>query len=243
MENATKQFGDAYGAGFMDFMNGVIEATFTVYSNIVETDDLPVSYFFRGWDELPEIEKVALNRTKGDVLDVGAGVGTHALILQERGVNVTAIDTSQGAVEVMKKRGIAQAFCQDFYQISGKKYNTILLLMNGLGIVGKLDNLDNFLNHLKTVLAPDGSVLVDSSDLIYLYEDEEDGGYLIDLNSSYYGEIEYRIDYKDIKGSPFDWIFVDPQTFQAAAERAGFSFEIIHEAENFHYLAKLTVAV
>lgn len=242
MGNSVKQFGDAYGSGFLDFMNGNLEASFTVHSDTVETDHIPVSYFFRGWDELPEIEKVALNLAKGEVLDVGAGVGTHTMILQERGMNVTAIDTSKGAVEVMKLRGVEQAICQDFYTLVGQTYDTILLLMNGLGIVGKLDNLDNFLNHLKTVLAPGGSVLVDSSDLIYLYEDEE-GSYLIDLNAGYYGEIEYRIDYKDIKGSPFDWIFVDPHTFEEAAKRAGFTFEILHEGENFHYLALLKHSV
>ncbi len=235
-----QNYGDAYGAGFLDYLSGKKDKVFSVHCNIAETDSIPVSYFFRTWKDFPEIEQKALSFCKGRVLDVGAGTGVHSLYLQSQNFDVTAIEMSKGAVEVMQKRGVSKTKHCDFYSLENEKFDTILLLMNGLGVVGRIDNLPVFFEQLKKLLAPGGQIIVDSSDLIYLYQ-EEDGSCMIDLNGPYYGEVEYKIDYRDIKGESFEWIFIDKGTFANAAEANGFKFELLYEDEHYLYLSRLTL--
>ena len=126
----------------------------------------------------------------------------------------------------------------DFFQIKGELFDTILMLMNGAGIVGKIDKLPDFFNHIKTLLANDGVLLVDSSDLRYLFE-EEDGSFMINLNDNYYGEMEFQLQYRNIKGDKFPWLYIDFNTLQMYAEDNGFHAEIIHEGDHYDYLAKI----
>ena len=112
------------------------------------------------------------------------------------------------------------------------------MLMNGAGIVGKIDKLPDFFNHIKTLLANDGVLLVDSSDLRYLFE-EEDGSFMINLNDNYYGEMEFQLQYRNIKGDKFPWLYIDFNTLQMYAEDNGFHAEIIHEGDHYDYLAKI----
>src|SRR5690606_21671694 len=122
-------------------------------------------YLFRSYDEMPAIEQKALDLAKGNILDVGCGAGSHSLYLQEKGFDVLGIDTSEGAIEVCKLRGLQKAECIDFLTLDNKQFDTILLLMNGTGIFQNLDNTSKYLQHLKSLLNPKGQILIDSSDL------------------------------------------------------------------------------
>src|SRR5690606_32243831 len=155
---------------------------------------------------------------KGTVLDVGAGSGCHSLILQDKKIPIKAIDTSKGAVQVMIERGIG-AQQLDFYKVA-EKYDTLLFLMNGVGIAGTLSELPKFLNHTKSLLNPNGQILLDSSDIAYMFE-EEDGSKWMDLNSSYYGEVIYQMEYKSNCTPKFNWLFVDYQKLAATAKKCG----------------------
>ena len=232
--------GDPMGAAIYDFyMTGKAD-TLVVCSSMFDDDVLPVTSLFREYDQMPEIEQIALQEAKGSILDVGAGSGCHSVALQKMGKKATAIEISALSVEVMKERGV-DARCVNFYDESFvEKYDTILMLMNGTGIAGNIDNMPAFMDRLKSLLLPGGSVLIDSSDLSYLYEDE-DGNFEIDLADDYYGMVDYQMVYKDIVGERFDWLYVDFETLAYYAEEAGFDCEFLAEGEHYDYLAKLTL--
>jgi SAM-dependent methyltransferase len=191
---------------------------------------------------MPKMEQKALQLAKGRVLDVGCGAGSHSLTLQnERNLDITAIDISANAIEACTLRGIKDARVQDVMTLENEKYDTILLLMNGAGMCGKLKNIPKFLLKLKSLLNPGGQILMDSSDIIYMFDDDEDGGKWIPSDNAYYGEVVFNIAYKGEKEKPFDWMYIDYNTLQNAAFANGLKSELILEGEHYDYLAKLSI--
>ncbi len=229
------------GGAIKAFWEGNKEAAITVYSDQMEADELPVAYLFRAFSEMPEREQVALSAAHGRVLDIGAGAGSHALALQEKGVEVTALEISARAVEVQKARGVKNVLPGDFFTLSPTPHDTLLLLMNGIGLAGTLDGLPRFLATCKKWLAPSGQILLESSDILYLYE-EEDGSVLLDLNGAYYGELTYMMEFGQERSEPFPWLFIDFDLLQQYAEEAGFTAELLLREEDDHYIARLTLA-
>ena len=240
MSNTAPAFGcDHMGAAIYDFHKNGKADTLVVRSSMFDDDESPVADLFRDFAQMPALERAALQMAKGRTLDVGAGAGCHSLALKQMGKEVVAIDISRLSVDVMKERGV-DARLVDFYDSSfDEKFDTILMLMNGTGIIGNLDNIGNFFSALKRLLRPDGCVYVDSSDLRYLYE-EEDGSLEIDLADDYYGQLDYQMQYKDVVGEPFDWLYLDFNTLAYYAEENGFNAELVAEGEHYDYLARLT---
>ncbi|PKP43121.1 MAG: SAM-dependent methyltransferase [Bacteroidetes bacterium HGW-Bacteroidetes-12] len=230
---------DALGAALLDYITKKNTKNITIISSVAEDDELPLPYLFRSEKELPKIEKKALQLCKGNVLDIGAGSGVHSLILQKRGLKVTSIDTSEGAIETMKQRGVINPLHKNFFTLENQKYDTLLFLMNGVGIAQTLDGLTHFLTHCKSLLSENGQILLDSSDIKYMFE-EEDGSILLDLNGNYYGEVMYQMSYKNCKTPPFSWLFVDFETLQNYASQIGLTCELIIEGNHFDYLARIT---
>ena len=113
--------------------------------------------------------------------------------------------------------------------------------MNGTGIIGNLDNIHIFFARIKQLLKPGGCLLIDSSDLRYLFE-EEDGSIMIDLADDYYGQVDYQMQYKDSVGESFDWLYLDFNTLSYYAEECGLKSEVVVEGEFYDYLAKITIA-
>ena len=232
--------GDPMGSAIYDYYMTGKAGKLVVRSSMFEDDEIPVPSLFREYDQMPEIEQIALKEARGSILDVGAGSGCHSLELQKMGKKTTAIDISELSVAVMKERGV-DARCINFYDEDfAEKFDTVLMLMNGTGIAGNIDNVPVFLSRLKSLLNPAGTVLIDSSDLRYLYEDE-DGNFDIDLADDYYGMVDYQMVYKDVEGESFDWLYVDFETLAYYAEEAGFDCEFLAEGEHYDYLAKLTL--
>ena len=209
-----------------------------VFSPMFEEDEIPLSTLFRKYEEMPEIERKALDMANGKTLDVGAGSGCHSLLLQEKGIDVTAIDISPLSVETMKDRGVKKVIEQDFFTLKGQ-YDTILMLMNGIGIVGTLERLPRFFRQLDKILAPGGQLLCDSSDISYVFEDENG---MIDIPNEmdYYGEHSFRMQYKDTIGEPFNWLYIDADTLREKAGRCGYAVEVVAEGEHYDYLARIT---
>lgn len=232
---------DTMGAAIRDYHLRGKAARLRVMSSMFDEDEMPVDHLFRTFDDMPHLEQKALNMAYGKVLDIGAGAGCHALALQERGMDVKAIDISPLSCEVMKERGIKDVECVNLFckQLQGK-YDTLLLLMNGTGIAGKLSQLPALLNRLKELLSEEGQILIDSSDLKYIYENE-DGSMDIDLNAPYYGEVDYQMQYRDIKGEPFDWLYTDPMLLASVSKQCGLQCQIMEQGEHYDYLAKLTL--
>ena len=234
---------DILGQALLDYHHAHDkDATVPVHCSAADDEPLPAAYFFRTVLQMPELERQALDESRGRVLDLGAGAGCHSLELQSRGFgHVKAVDVSAGAVQVMAERGVREVARHNLLAplASGElPYDTILLLMNGLGLAGTLDGLDRFLAHARTLLAPGGQILATSSDVRYLYEDE-DGALLLNLNGPYYGEVQYTLSYKNQEGEPFPWLFVDAALLNDAAETAGYTAEFIGEDDNDQYLVRL----
>lgn len=232
---------DPFGEAIHDYFEKGKAPALKVNSNYTEGEEIEASWFFRTEKEMPLIEKTALKKCNGKILDIGAAAGCHSLVLQKKGFNVTALEKSVLAAEVMKKRGIQKVICSDIYHFSENQFDTILLLMNGAGIGETLDGIEKLLNHLKPLLSEKGQILIDSTDIKYLFF-EEDGSLWIDLAcEAYYGEMEYEVKYKK-SVSKFKWLFVDFETLKSICKNAGFSCKKVIDGENADFLAKITVA-
>jgi SAM-dependent methyltransferase len=231
---------DLFGKAILDYQTNNSPEDLITETSISEADEMSVAYLFRSYAEMPKLEQKAIQLAKGKVLDVGCGAGSHALYLQEKGFDVTAIDISANAIKACELRGLKNAKVQDIMQLEGNKFDTILLLMNGAGMCGKLKNIPNFLQKLKSLLTDEGQILVDSSDIIYMFDEDEDGGKWIPTDVDYYGEVIFDIAYKGEKEASFDWMYIDYNTLQNAAVANGLQCELILEGEHFDYLAKLT---
>lgn len=232
---------DILGKALLDYHTGEYTEDICTFSSLDEEDVLPLPYMFRNFDEMPLLEQKALGLCKGTILDVGCGAGSHGLYLQKKGLDVTGLDKSSGAISVCRQRGLQKTIQEDFLKLSGQKFDTLLLLMNGIGITGKLNNLDSYLGKIKSLLLPNGQVLLDSSDILYMYEADEDGGYWIPQDMDYYyGEVTFTMTYKKEESEPFEWLYVDFNTLKRAADYNGMNCELIKKGTNDDYLARLT---
>ena len=233
---------DLFGKAILDYQTNNSPEDLITETTISEEDEMSVAYLFRSHAEMPLMEQKALELAKGKILDVGCGAGSHSLYLQnERNLDVTSIDISANAIQACTLRGLKNAKVQDVMTLENEKYDTILLLMNGAGMCGKLKNIPNFLLKLKSLLNPGGQILLDSSDIIYMFDDDEDGGKWIPSDNQYYGEIVFNISYKGEKEKPFDWMFIDYNTLQNATLDNGLHCELILEGDHYDYLAKLSI--
>ena len=231
---------DLMGRAIWDYYYQENSEDLQTETSISELDDLPVSYLFRDYQEMNALEKKALDLSFGKVLDVGSGAGSHSLYLQnERKLEVTALDISPKSIEVCKARGIKNAICEDLLQFSEKNFDTVLLLMNGTGIFQSLEHIDQYLQKLKSLVAENGQILIDSTDILYMYDQDEDGGVLVPAKG-YYGELDYYLHYKGESELPMKWLYLDFDTLENAAIANGFKIQKIEQLED-SYLAQLTL--
>ncbi|OOV17187.1 bifunctional 2-polyprenyl-6-hydroxyphenol methylase/3-demethylubiquinol 3-O-methyltransferase UbiG [Flavobacterium sp. LM4] len=233
---------DLFGKAMFDFQTNNSPEDIITETTISEEDEMSIDYLFRSYNEMPKIEQKALQLATGKILDVGCGAGSHSLSLQnDRNLDVISIDISEKAIETCKLRGVKDAKVQNILDFEGEKFDTIILLMNGVGIFGKLENCNKYLSKLKSLLNEGGQILLDSSDIIYMFDEDEDGGKWIPSDNNYYGELVFNISYKEEKEEPFDWLYLDYNTLQNAAIANGLKCELILEGEHYDYLARLFI--
>lgn len=225
---------DVLGHALHDYLLGHRGDTLLTHTSFGAAEEMPVAEFFRQPADFPELEHIALSLCDGRVLDVGAGAGSHALFLQKRGMDVTALERSPLACDVMRARGVAQVVAADFFDYAGDRYDTLLFLMNGIGVAGTIDGLTAILHHCKTLLNPGGQLLFDSSDIAYLYADGA-----VDRPAGYYGEIRYQYAYRGKRGVPFHWLFIDQETLIGIAQPLGWVVQILYEDGHDQYLVRM----
>lgn len=232
---------DLFGKAILDYQTNNSPEDLVTETSISEADEMSVAYLFRDYKAMPKMERKALDLAKGKVLDVGCGAGSHALYLQnEKDLDVTAIDISANAIKACELRGVKKARVQNVMELENEKFDTILLMMNGAGMCGKLKYIAGFLQKLKSLLTENGQILLDSSDIIYMFDEDEDGGKWIPSDNEYYGEVIFNVSYKGEKEAPFDWMYIDYNTLQNAAFANGLKSELLLEGAHYDYLAKLT---
>lgn len=232
---------DLFGKAILDFQTNNAPENLITETSISEEDEMSAAYLFRDFNQMPKLEQKALELAKGKTLDVGCGAGSHSLYLQnKKNSDVTAIDISKNAIEACRLRGLTSAKLTNILDLdSNEKFDTILLLMNGTGIFGTLKETAKYLQKLKSLLLPNGQILIDSSDIIYMFDEDEDGAYVIPANG-YYGELEFSLSYKGEKEDSFPWLYLDYNTLQNAAFANGLQCKLILEGEHYDYLAKLS---
>jgi SAM-dependent methyltransferase len=226
---------DILGNAIMDYYNYQRQHILWVHDHYGPKVEMPVSTYFRNEKDMPALELKALELCKGTILDIGAGAGSHTLALEDRKMDVTAMDISPQLVAVMEMRGVTKFIEQDIFTFQDARFDTLLLLMNGIGLVGDIAGLRRFLQHAKTLLHPGGQLLFDSSDVAYLYEDD------IPVMDCYYGEIECRYEYRRKKTDWFNWLYIDRNILQLIATDEGWNMEVITEDESGQYLVRMTV--
>ncbi|QCX01003.1 methyltransferase domain-containing protein [Aggregatimonas sangjinii] len=236
---------DVWGKALLDYQHGKYTEDIKTFSSLDEDDVIPLPYLFRVFDEMPVLEQKALKLCRGNVLDIGAGSGSHSLYLQEKGLEVTALDASKGAIATCRLRGVENIRHTTIEAFEGEKFDTLLLLMNGIGLAGSITHLGDFLSGLTKLLQPSGQILVDSSDIIYMFEDEENSGKgynaSLDTFENYYGEVEFTMSYKGEQSAPFSWLYADFDTLSRIAQGQNLACELICEGEHYDYLARLEV--
>jgi SAM-dependent methyltransferase len=239
-QSPNEMAADILGKALLDFQAGNYTEDIITHSSLDEDDVMPLPYLFRGFDDMPVLEQKALQLCKGSVLDIGCGAGSHSLYLQQNGLEVCALDRSPGAIETCRFRGVDHAIQADVFHYNEDQFDTLLLLMNGIGIAGRLDRLGGLLLQLRSLLRPNGQILLDSSNIIYMYDKDEDGGVWVPDGCSYYGEVTFTLTYKQEKSAPFWWLYVDFATLQHMGEANNLSCELVSQGDHFDYLARLT---
>lgn len=224
---------DVHGTAIRDYYQGRQESPLILHNSYGEPETMPVEVFFREELDFTTLEHLAIMECQGAVLDIGAGAGAHALALQARNICVFALENSPGCFEVMKQSGVKNPVFGD-YRKHAAKYDTVLLMMNGLGLAGKLSDVPRFLKKCQSLLNPGGQILLDSSDISYLYADG------LEKPEGYYGEVNYQYEYRQLQGEWFDWVYVDQETLKGLSAKAGLKTEILMTDENDQYLARIT---
>lgn len=221
-----------HGLALKAYSEGNKKAAIAIHMDDDTVTYMPVEIYFRTESGFPEIEKIALKLCKGSVLDVGAGAGAHSLVLQKKH-QVVALDISNDGVEIMKELGVKQPVCYDFLKyLSDQKFDTLLFLMNGIGVAGDLKGLENYLHQAHLLTNKSGQIILDSSDL-------RNGETELNFSTEYFGIFDYQLSFEDTLGSSYKWLYVDQELLAEIALSCGWNTEIIYEQEDGSYLARL----
>jgi len=224
---------DFFGQALLDYYLHTLEAPLILHTSYGPSETLPLERFFHDEDAFSDLDFFALDQARGSILDIGAAAGRHALFLQQQGLNVTVLDISPSCGKIMEESGLKKIIIDDAFHYAEKKYDTLLMLMNGIGIAGDIDGLSQLFHHLKTIITPRGQLLLDSTDISYMYDHAEKP------TDRYFGELTFRYEYKNKLGKPFKWLYLDQKKLIDVAQKTGWTCQIIFEDESDAYLARL----
>ena len=224
---------DVLGQAISDYYHQTMKGKLWIHNTYGRKESMPVDTYFRDEEYLTDLEMIALEQSTGTVLDIGAGAGSISLQLQQLNKNVTALEISPLAASVIQMRGVKQVVQQDIFNFTGAQFDTLLLLMNGIGLTGDIAKLRVFLQNAKSLIRPGGQLLFDSSDVAYLY------GKQTSLPKHYYGEIMYQYEYKKQKTDWFNWLYIDRHLLTTIALEEGWNCSVIFDDEYEQFLARL----
>jgi SAM-dependent methyltransferase len=227
---------DRFGDALSDYYYDQFKGPLLIHNTYGDPEEYPLDGFFFEFDEFTDLEKFALSLCRGRILDVGSAAGRHVLVLQQQGLDVTGLDNSGFCCKVMEERGIGSILHTDIFTMTSDLYDTVTLLMNGIGLAGTISGLELLLSKFKKIISSGGQLIFDSSDIQYIYD-----GYDIPADR-YFGEMDFCYEYKGLKGDWFSWLYVDPNTLIDIASSTGWAAQVIYEDQTDHYLARLVHA-
>jgi SAM-dependent methyltransferase len=224
-----------------DILGSAIESYFLrnddtpvrVFINKNEEPKMYPSIFFRPYRNMLKYEKIALRECQGEILDLGCGAGCHSLYLQGKGQEVTAVEISKKSAKVAQARGVKKIINEDWRNLRLKNYDTVLVLMNGMGLAESPAELKVMFRKLKSFLSKSGSILIDSTDVTYAKADWPM------LDSEYFGKVQFELKYRG-KTQCFPWLFVDFETAVKTANSVKLNVEVLERARNGHFLLRLS---
>jgi SAM-dependent methyltransferase len=229
-----------HGLAIRDYLAGDRAAAVTAHRSDGLRYDIPAAVFFRAPGRFDPLERAALARCRGRVLDAGAGAGCHSLALQARGLSVCALDVAPQAVAAMRRRGVQEAVRGDVLRYRGGPFDTLLLLMNGIALVKSLPGLARFLKRARRLVRPGGQVLLDSLDLRRDDWSRAEALRRRRTGRRYFGVLGFRLEYRGRLGPGFHLLFIDPATLARHAARAGWDCQVIKTGAQGRFLARLT---
>lgn len=229
-----EEYPDVQGKALLDYYLGKEKVRLKLHTSYGPPENMPVEVFFREKEDYSKLEKLALRQCRGKVLDIGAGAGSFALELQKQGMEVCAMEVSALSCRIMEQRGVNWVVQQDVWQYGEEKFDTLLLMMNGLGLAASLDQLPVLMQKLKGMLLPGGQIICDSSDITYLYLGA------LKPENRYFGEIDYCYEYEGVQGEKFSWLYVDEHTLNISLAPLALKVEILYRNRNDQYLARIT---
>jgi SAM-dependent methyltransferase len=218
---------------------------------IIERDDglingAPAAPYLDPPSAWPDHDHRALSRVRGRVLDIGVGAGRIALELQRRGVPVTGLDVSAGAVEVCRRRGVRDlvlATVDEHAAVAGPTYDTFLLLGNNLGLIGGADRAPAFLGALAAVARPGAQVIAHGTDP-YNTTDPVHIAYhrRNRARGRLGGQLRLRVRYRELATEWFDYLVCSVDELRALVDGTAWRIADIDDADAPYYLATLELA-
>jgi SAM-dependent methyltransferase len=230
----AKGMQDVFGQALHDYYQNSIRDPLLLHNEYGPPEEIPVETYFYEPSEYSELEVFALQQVYGKTLDVGAASGRHAIFLQQKGIDITALDISPFCGRLMKAMGVENIAIEDVFDYQGSCYDTVYMLMNGAGVAGSIEGLKKLLYHCKKLVKQDGQILLDSTDISYLYASSGKP------KDKYFGQLTFCYEYQGKMGDEFHWLYVDQQTLTQTAIQCGWRCQVIFEDETSAYLARLS---
>ncbi len=233
---------DAYGRQLLEQYNNQ-----TATAEIIERDDdyidtgSDAGLYFSEYRQWSPLERRAIKRARGKILDIGCGAGRHSLHLQKKGFDVTAIDNSPGAIKVCKLRGLKQAFVRpiaDIDKFKSNSFDTILMFGNNFGLFGDAENARLLLEKMNRITAPDAQIIAGTRNP-YQTDNAEHLQYhkLNRRRGRMGGQIRMRVRFGKIVGEWFDYLFVSPEEMEKIIAASDWEIKELIESEQAQYFA------
>jgi SAM-dependent methyltransferase len=228
-----------FARALCDFHSGSSDASFVIRRDDGFEQRVSAAAFFK-IGNYPPLESRALEECYGKILDIGSAAGRHSLELVRRGLDVTSLDILPEVKGIMNDRGLSEIVIADVFQFHGARFDTLLMLMNGIGITGNSVGLIQFLQHAHDLIVPGGQILCDSID-VGVTEDPRHIAYRehnLALGRSL-GQQTFTMEHDSEDSIRFDWLHIDFQSLSDACEITGWTPTLLSEMEDGHYVCRL----
>lgn len=234
--------GDAFGAFLLDhYETGIPSAELIEREDSYLDSGSEPGLYFSEYDSWSSAERQFMSLASSPVLDIGCGAGRHSLYLQSKGLDVVGIDTSPGAIEVCKRRGLRNARVLPIAQVGRLErgsFSTILMLGNNFGLLGSPRRAKRILRDLHSITRDDAVILAGTRDP-YRTSDPDHLDYHRRNRSRrrWPGQIRIRVRFKRIVGPWFDYLFVSPTEMDEVVAGTGWTVERLIDPSSANYFA------